>query len=104
MIENKFEKIIDVYNEVDYPKLNHVSIKVFDLEKFVREAKKQNMENVFKLSKKLNEGKKNMDDLLKKMHDEMEELDAQEKMYNIEQREEKVESEIAKFKIDDETK
>lgn len=111
-IENKFEKIIDVYNEVDYPKLNHVSIKVFDLKKFVREAKKQDMENTFNelpplsnpFPSMLNEGNKNIDDLLKKIDDKIEELDAQEKMYNIEQQEEKVESEIAKFKIDDETK
>lgn len=109
-IENKFEKIIDEYNEVDYPKLNHVSIKVFDLKKFVKEAKKQDIENNFnELSplsnpSMLNGGNKDINDLLKKIDDKLEELDAQEKMYNIEEQEEKVESEIAKFKIDDETK
>ena len=63
------------------------SIKVFDLKKFVRETKKQGMENTFNelpplsnpFPSMLNEGNKNIDDLLKKIDDKIEELDAQEK-------------------------
>lgn len=98
-IENKFEKIIDVYNEVYYPKLNPVSIKVFDLKKFVKEANKLSIEDVLNdfppspipFSPMINNSDKDMDEFLKKIDDEIEKLSA-------EKQEVKVESETAKLK------
>jgi len=117
MIENKFEKIIDVYNEVEYPKLNPVSIKIFDLKKFVHEAKKTEMDNNMNGLPKLTDpfannpwlntptdNNTNLDDLLKKIDDKIEELEELEKMEKVEKQDVKVESEISKFKIDDENK
>lgn len=116
-VENKFEKIIDVYNEVDYPKLNPVPIKIFDLKKFVHEAKKELMENNINglqplsnsfadnpFTTKTFDNNNNIDDLVKKIDDKIEELNAQEKMFNAEKQTVEVESEISKFKIDDENK
>lgn len=117
MIENKFEKIIDVYNEVDYPKLNPVSIKIFDLKTFVHEAKKETIENNLNglppltdpfannpFPKTSTDNNATLDELLKKIDDKIEELEELEKMEKIEKQDVKVESEISKFKIDDENK
>ena len=117
MIENKFEKIIDVYNEVEYPKLNPVSIKIFDLKNFVHEAKKTEMDNNINGLPKLTDpfannpwintptdNNTNLDDLLKKIDDKIEELEELEKMEKVENQDVKVESEISKFKIEDENK
>ena len=46
----------------------------------------------------------NLDDLLKKIDDKIEELEELEKMEKVEKQDVKVESEISKFKIDDENK
>ena len=117
MIENKFEKIIDVYNEVEYPKLNPISIKIFDLKNFVHESKKTEMDNNINGLPKLTDpfannpwintptdNNTNLDDLLKKIDDKIEELEELEKMEKVENQDVKVESEISKFKIEDESK
>ena len=116
-IENKVEKIIDVYHEVDYPKLDSKPIKIFNLKEFVHEAKKNMMEgklnelpplsNPFENNFFVNQPVDNehsIDDLIKKIDDKIEELDAQEKMYQAEKQNIEVESEISKFKIDEENK
>lgn len=105
-IENKYEEVEIIENEVEYPRLNQTSIKIFDLKEFVHKLKKDSIESKISSigSSKENNIDFNIDELIKKIDDRIEELEEMERMENEKKDDTKIKSELLQFKIDDDNK
>ena len=77
--DRDFETVDSVAGSVEYPKLNNVKVKLFDLEKFVKDVKMQQLNGTdfseFKLEDPFRK-----DDLLKRIDQKIEQLELKEKL------------------------
>lgn len=95
--DKDFETVSVAESNVEYPKLNTTTIKMFDLEKMVKEIKSQQLGNMSFTNTDLGEPFK-VDDLIKCIDDKIEQLELEEKLDKMKNDNEK--SELEQFKSD----
>lgn len=100
-IANEYEEIENKVSNINYPTLNIKEIKLFDLEKFIQDKKKddivKSMENMGVQPKPLD--KPSIDVLINKIDDKLAELDAEEKMAKAKENNTSIKSEFSQFKV-----
>lgn len=97
--DKDFETVSVAESNVEYPKLNTTTIKMFDLEKMVKEIKSQQLGNMSFTNTDLGEPFK-VDDLIKCIDDKIEQLEIKEKMDKL-KKDNKEKAEFDQFKIED---
>lgn len=97
--DKDFETVSVAESNVEYPKLNTTTIKMFDLEKMVKEIKSQQLGNMSFTNTDLGEPFK-VDDLIKCIDDKIEQLEIKEKMDKL-KKGNKEKAEFDQFKIED---
>ena len=97
--DKDFETVSITESNVEYPTLNTTTIKMFDLEKLVKEIKSQQLGNMNFANTDLGEPFK-VDDLIKSIDDKIEQLEIEEKLDKL-NKNDNVKSEFEQFKIDD---
>lgn len=96
--DKDFETVSAAESNVEYPKLNTTTIKMFDLEKMVKEIKSQQLGNMSFTNTDLGEPFK-VDDLIKCIDDKIEQLEIKEKMDKL-KKDDKEKAELEQFKSD----
>lgn len=106
IIENKEDILEDNYNSnIEYPTLTRNKIEMFNVEEFVRVHKKDMFQDSFSanpfpsLNPDLNQNRA-VDDLIKCIDEKIEQLNQEEKMYNVEKENIEVKSDFAQFKTE----
>lgn len=104
--ENKEDILEDNYNSnIEYPTLTRNKIEMFNVEEFVRVHKKDMFQDSFSansfssLNPDLNQNSA-VDDLIKCIDEKIEQLNQEEKMYNVEKENIEVKSDFAQFKTE----
>lgn len=104
--ENKEDILDDNYNSnIEYPTLTGNKIEMFNVEEFVRVHKKDMFQDPFSansvpsLNPDLNQNR-TVDDLIKCIDKKIEQLNQEEKMYNVEKENIEVRSDFAQFKTE----
>ncbi len=97
--DKDFETVSITESNVEYPTLNTTTIKMFDLEKMVKEIKSQQLGNMGFANTDLGEPFK-VDDLIKSIDDKIEQLEIEEKMDKL-KKDDKEKAEFDQFKIED---
>ncbi len=97
--DKDFETISITESNVEYPILNTTKIKMFDLEKMVKEIKSQQLGKMSFANTDLGEPFK-VDDLIKSIDDKIEQLEIEEKMNKL-KKDDKEKAEFDQFKIED---
>ena len=111
VIDNDFEKVEFDFENIEYPMLSKTEIKLFDLKKYVNDKKKEYLEREMKnptlkpfknpFPDTNNTSDVSVDALIKRIDDKLAELEAEEQLCKIEQRDIQVESELLQFKLDE---
>ena len=96
--EKEFETITLTESNVEYPKLNTNGVKLFDLDKLVKDLKAQQLGNMDFSKTEFGEPCK-VDDLIKNIDDKIAQLEIEKQMSKTKNNNEK--SEFEQFKIDD---
>ena len=98
-IDRNFETVDNVEGNVEYPKLNDVKVKLFDLEKLVKDVKMQQLNgtdfNKFNLGEPFK-----ADDLIKSIDQKIEQLELEEKLDKMKNDNDNEKSELEQFKSD----
>ena len=97
--DKDFETVSITESNVEYPTLNTTTIKMFDLEKMVKEIKSQQLGNMGFANTDLGEPFK-VDDLIKSIDDKIEQLEIEVKMDKL-KKDDKEKAEFDQFKIED---
>ena len=96
--DRNFETVDNVEGNVEYPKLNDVKVKLFDLEKLVKDVKMQQLSNTDFTKFNLGEPFK-ADDLIKSIDEKIEQLELEEKMEKMNKNNSE-KSELEQFKTE----
>lgn len=94
-----FETVTIQSGNIEYPKLNVTDIKLFDLEKLVKNIKTQQLGNMDFANTNLREPFK-AEDLIKSIDEKIAQIEMEEKLESYKDKEE-IKSELSQFKIDD---
>ncbi len=92
--DRDFETINNIEGNVEYPKLNTTTIKLFDLEKLVKDVKMQQVSSKFNLGEPVK-----ADDLIKRIDERIEQLELEEKMEKMNKKDNE-KSELEQFKTE----
>lgn len=98
-VKKDFETVTIQSGNIEYPKLSITDIKLFDLEKLVKDIKVQQLGNINFDNTNLGEPFK-VDDLIKSIDDKIEQIEIEEKMDKL-KKNDKEKAEFDQFKIDD---
>jgi len=98
-VKNDFETVTIQSGNIEYPKLSITDIKLFDLEKLVKDIKSQQLGNINFDNTNLGEPFK-VDDLIKRIDEKIAQIEVEEKLENYKRKDE-TKSELSQFKIDD---
>lgn len=97
--DRDFETVDNVEGNVEYPKLNDVKVKLFDLEKLVKDVKMQQLNGTALSKFNLGEPFK-ADDLIKSIEQKIEQLELEEKLDKMKNDNDNEKSELEQFKSD----